>query len=296
MGVGFEKERAAYLCEVLTPERLTRIVDVGANPINENPYLNLLKLGKCDVWGFEPQPDAFAQLKESAGQHEHYLPYAVGSGGQAELRICKRSGFSSLLEPNVQTFDALGHYHNKATVKKRVTVETRSLDNMDEIPEFDLLKIDIQGGEIDVFEAATQKLGTSIAIITETAGAPIYVDQPLLDRQMSVLQGLGFSFHKFLSISSVPFLNRFSGRMRRQRFRSQFIDADAVFVRSILSLGTYETERLKHLAILADSVFDSQDLTVAAMAVLADRGAVKDEDVHVYLDHLPFVAARSDKV
>lgn len=74
----------------------------------------------------------------------------------------------------MQTFDALGRFHDPASVVERVTVETGSLDCIDEIPEFDLLKIDIQGGEVAVFEAAIEKLSTAIAVITETAGTPIH--------------------------------------------------------------------------------------------------------------------------
>ena len=49
----FVADRALALVELLRPERRTRVVEVGANPINENPYRNLLSLGHSEVWGFE---------------------------------------------------------------------------------------------------------------------------------------------------------------------------------------------------------------------------------------------------
>ncbi|WP_435138719.1 FkbM family methyltransferase [Pseudopelagicola sp. nBUS_19] len=159
MGIGFDPERCLYLIQILAPERLTRIVDIGANPINDNPYARLRDLGKCEIWGFEPHPSAFEKLQKAPHPNAHYLPYAVGAGSAEELKICESSGFTSLLEPNVATFEALGQFKKGAAVVARQAVETKALDRIDEIPEFDLLKIDIQGGEVAVFEAGAFKIG-----------------------------------------------------------------------------------------------------------------------------------------
>ena len=83
MGIGFDKSRVSALVKILAPQRLTRVVDVGANPLSPPPYAPLLAAELCEVWGFEPQPEAFAQLVAEAGPHEHYLPHAVGSGKTA---------------------------------------------------------------------------------------------------------------------------------------------------------------------------------------------------------------------
>jgi hypothetical protein len=51
------------LTDILRPERPTAIVDVGANPIDgDPPYKAMLRLGLCDVVGFEPQPETLARL------------------------------------------------------------------------------------------------------------------------------------------------------------------------------------------------------------------------------------------
>ncbi len=50
-------ELDALLAELIKPERLTAVVDVGANPIDGvPPYRPLLAKGLCTVVGFEPQP------------------------------------------------------------------------------------------------------------------------------------------------------------------------------------------------------------------------------------------------
>lgn len=76
------------LHELLKPQRLTEIADIGANPIDgDPPYKPLLEAGLCRVTGFEPQREALAELQRRKGANERYLPYAVGDGGIHTLRI-----------------------------------------------------------------------------------------------------------------------------------------------------------------------------------------------------------------
>ena len=56
------KGRIEYLNTVLGVERSLRIADVGANPVNVPDYMELLSIGGCEVWGFEPEPEAFAEI------------------------------------------------------------------------------------------------------------------------------------------------------------------------------------------------------------------------------------------
>jgi hypothetical protein len=62
---------------LLSPQRLTDVVDVGANPIEgEPPYAPMLAAGLCRVTGFEPQQEALLELQTKKGPNERYLPYA----------------------------------------------------------------------------------------------------------------------------------------------------------------------------------------------------------------------------
>ena len=292
MGIGFDESRCLYLLDTLAPERLTRIVDIGANPINHNPYSDFHMLGKCEVWGFEPHPGAYEKLQKAAHVNANYLPYAVGNGREAELKVCKSSGFSSLLEPNRQTFRAMGHFEDGASAIERKALQTMALDEIDELPDFDLLKIDIQGGEVDVFSSGAIKISRATAVISEVAAIQIYVDQPLFDDQMVALRDLDFGFHKFLELKSYPYLGRYTHRLKRRRFRSQVVDGDAVFVKNLLAIENLDRQRLVHLALLSDAVFDSQDLTIKILTILEDDGYVSSDQIHRYIDLLPFSLPR----
>jgi hypothetical protein len=89
---------------LLSPQRLTDVVDVGANPIEGEPrYSPMLAAGLCRVTGFEPQEEALLELQTKKGPNERYLPYAVGDGDAHTLNICRASGMTSLLEPDPAT-------------------------------------------------------------------------------------------------------------------------------------------------------------------------------------------------
>ena len=74
-------------------ERLTEVVDVGANPIDGvPPYAPMLSAGLCRVTGFEPQEFALRDLLQKMGSKERYLPYAVGDGRLHVLTFYRASG------------------------------------------------------------------------------------------------------------------------------------------------------------------------------------------------------------
>ncbi len=290
MGAGFDPARARLLLEGLRAERLTRVVDVGANPLGPAPYAALLSAGGCAVWGFEPQEVARAALNAAKGPLETYLPDVIGAGGPAELRVTGNSAFTSLLEPCRETLEALGHFRAETRVARREGVVTRRLDDIAAIPDFDLLKIDVQGGEVQVFEGARRRLSGAVAVITEVAAVPLYEGQPLLDAQMAMLREIGYQLHKFLFFKPLKFRRAATVRMPDRIYRSQLCDGDAVFVRGALALGEMETERLKHLAILADGVFFSFDLAVMCLDELTRHRAVDAGLTDRYLNMLPDVA------
>lgn len=275
--------RARFLVAALAPERATRIVDIGASPLSPPPYDGLRAAGLCEVWGFEPQPEQFDKLVAEARPNEHYLPNAVGDGGSHELRITAGPGLTSLFEPHRGNIAGLGHFIHMSQVRERVALTTARLDDLADLPQFDLLKIDIQGGEAMVFEHGGAKLGTALAVITEVAAIQLYEGQPLLDDQMRLLRGFGFSLHKFLHLIRQKLATEATKRLKTRGNRSQLVDGDAVFVRGLLDRDSLTDEQAKHLAILADAVFTSFDLAVALVEMLEARGAVAAGTLEAYL-------------
>ncbi len=285
----FDRNRVALLLDTLAPKRRSRVVDVGANPISLPPYQPLQEMGGCEVWGFEPHPRQYAKLVKNATDNEHYLPYAVGDGQAGTFHRTRASGFSSLYKPNEEVSEGLGRFRWGMQVAETSAIETRRLDDLDELPAFDLLKIDIQGGEANVFENGARAMAQTLAVITEVSAIPLYEGQPLLDDQMRALRTQGFDLHKFLFFKELKIKSPRTERLRRGRFHSnQLVDGDAVFVRALFDHNSLGDEALKHLIILADAVFESFDRAAVLFGRLVDRGVVTETALSAYLDEVPF--------
>lgn len=275
--------RLRLLHDLLSPTRLTAIVDVGANPVITPDYEDLYESGIVRVTGFEPQPEAFRELDARQGDRARFYPYAVGDGDDHDLKVCNSTGFTSLLEPDTKTLDYLGRFHWQCKVKERLPVRTMRLDDIADLGEFDLLKIDIQGGELDVFRNARDAMKTCIAVMTEVAFVPLYRDQPLMDAQMGELRGQGFHLHKFMFAKALPMPSPLKATLKRRAVLNQLIDGDAVFVRDLFDLKEAPDEKLKHLALLADGCFGSFDLAVRCLSHLVERNVLAEKDCQDYL-------------
>lgn len=285
MGRDFDRDRLDALVALLAPARRTRVVEVGANPINENPYAGLLAAGHCEVWGFEPQPRAFARLRQS--DRETYLPHAIGRGGPAVLHVTKSASLTSLLRPSAETATFFQRFSSPGTVVEEIEIDTRRLDDLEEVPPFDLMKIDVQGGELQVFEGAAAKLATALVVISEVAFVPLYEEQPLLDDQMRVLRGHGFDLHKFTFLKGFSLRGGLATVLDKAAHGNQLLDGDAVFLRSLRKPDLIGTEALKHMAILADAVIESFDVVLRCLDLLMARDAVDPQAASRYAARLP---------
>jgi hypothetical protein len=68
-------ERIHRLHDILKPENLTSVVDIGANLFaGSPPYGTLRRSDRCEVIGFEPLPEAFDALTKLARHNDRFLP------------------------------------------------------------------------------------------------------------------------------------------------------------------------------------------------------------------------------
>lgn len=163
------------LTTLLNADRLTEVVDIGANPIDgDPPYKSMLEQGLCRVTGFEPQVEALAELERRKGPNERYLPYAVGDGQTHTLRLCRASGMSSLLQPDMESLALFDALKPLAEVTQRLSLDTHRLDDITEVSHCDWLKIDIQGSELSVFQSGRSTLQNAVVIQTEVSFVALY--------------------------------------------------------------------------------------------------------------------------
>jgi len=273
--------------EVLLAElratRRTRIADVGANPLSPPPYWLLLDLRACEVVGFEPQTDAYQKLLQEKSDLETYLPYAVGNGKRQVLKLYRHSGFASVFEPYREGLAFLGK--SPGIELERMEFETVRLDSLSELGEIDLLKIDVQGGELDVFVGAKATLAGAMAVITEMRFFPLYEREPMraCDEE---LRRQGFEMHKILFAKSRPLPNSQAERLHPRRVRDQLVDGDVVYLRNMSYPEAYSDEQLKHLCLSAAACFDSHSLVVHCLDLLVARDAIGPDLPRRYVDAL----------
>ena len=275
------------LAELLAPVRRTAIVDVGANPIDgDPPYKAMLAAGLCDVIGFEPQPQALARLEQMKGPHERYLPYVLADGTQRILNVCELEGMTSLLVPDPERLALFNLFPIWGSVKERIPVTTRKLDDIAEIAHLDFLKMDVQGAEREVLAHGRAKLQDTVMVQTEVSFVPLYRDQPSLGDMDLALRALGFLPHCLVGTKIWPLSPMVVGDAPNRGIR-QLLETDMVYVRDFSKPEKISVEQWKQLALLAHHCYGSYDLALKAIVTLIELGAVPKGANKRYLASLP---------
>jgi FkbM family methyltransferase len=278
------------LLTLLMPQRLTAVVDIGANPIDgDPPYKAMLGRRLCTVTGFEPQPDALAALNARKSDLETYLPHAVGDGSAGTLHVTHAPGMTSLFEPNPAVLNCFNGFPIWGTVVKTLPVTTRRLDDIAEIKVFDMLKIDVQGAELSVFKGGRERLKRVVAVQTEVSLVPLYKGQPVFGDIDLELRGSGLIPHSFPAINRRMIMPAFDANNPYGGV-NQVIEADIVYVRDFTRDDSMDDEQLKHLALVAHHCYGSYDLAIHCLHRLAQRNAIVSDAVTRFIGALKAAA------
>ena len=280
--------RLTLLIEALRPFDPLVIVDVGANPRGEVPgYAGLMAAGAAKVWGFEPNAEAFAALEARNDPARVALPHAVGRPGRHTFYSHSISTLSSLYPFRRAAARFLGKPHWLRRKVEEIPMDLVTLDTLDEIPAIDFLKMDAQGAELDVARGGLSKLSETAVVIPEVAFYQIYEGQPMQGDVDAELRRQGFVLHKYLFQKGTLLPSSQARRLHGRRARSQLIDGDAVYIRSMDDPGKVTDRTMLAMAILADAVVGSPDLCLMCLDHLVARGLAPDDLPAAYVDLLP---------
>ena len=282
--------RLSSLYSLLDLPDLVRIADIGANPMRHDaPYRDLLASGNCDVIGFEPQEETMRDLIRKKGPNEQYFNTAVGDGRLATLNIYKGSGVTSLLRLRDATLRHLRGLRRAARQIGSMEIQTRKLDDIQDIGRVDFLKIDIQGAELSVFEAGKTTLRDVVAIQTEVSFFPLYEDQPGFGEIDTLIRNVGLVPHSFAHIENRLVVSKWSGLLTDFK-PSQMLDGDIIYLRDLSMPDKIGTAELKRMAILSEGVFGFTDVSIKILEILAQRQAISEADTQAYIHR--YVAAQ----
>jgi hypothetical protein len=140
----------------------------------------------------------------------------------------------------------------------------------------DLLKLDIQGGELAALQSAKRKLSRAVAVQTEVSFIGLYVGQPTFGDVDCELRSQGFELHSIVGLNRWP--RRPAGRSRASRqVPGQVVDADALYLRGVARRCELEAEQLKQLAVISFYCYGAIALTLWCAQLLQRRNDLRND-------------------
>lgn len=191
--------RVDFVAELLDLDRRfgvapATLLDVGANRGEYSRAAQFLYPGAQLVL-FEPIPGLAARLRETwepQGARVHAVALER-SEGEREFYFTAADDLSSLLPPTETLGELVGSAEH--TAAEPIAVRTARLDEIEDLaalPRPVLLKMDVQGAELDVLRGATSGLDAVDCIKLEYNFEPMYEGQVRLPELVAFLDDHGF--------------------------------------------------------------------------------------------------------
>lgn len=181
------------------------IFDVGAN-VGDATQTYLKLFPQATIYAFEPFPDTVAELRRKLDDHSqvHVCPVALSDQvGMSELFISNASVMNSLIQPIPSKAWGFGDTPETVMVETQTVDQICADENLDEIQ---IMKLDVQGGELKVLSGSKQLLsqGNIGLIYTEMLIVPLYEEQPLFHDLHSFLSKYDYSLFNLYSLRESP--------------------------------------------------------------------------------------------
>ena len=187
LGVAATMEHAAALGR----HDFATVIDVGANK-GQFAAFAMRTWPRAQLVCFEPLPGPRATLARVTGDRAKLFDCALGAGdGHADIHVASRDDSSSMLEMNDLQKDLYG-----MTEAGALRVPVRRLDACLETLDWKapaLLKIDVQGFELQVLSGAATTLARIDAAYIELSFVELYKGQALADDVLAVTRAHGLA-------------------------------------------------------------------------------------------------------
>lgn len=214
------------------------------------------------IYGFDADRQACEERNEAIAQQkinwtETHIPLAVwDSIGTATLYVTKNPECSSLYPPNELVINRLTEYADFQKLLSTIEVETTTLDEYfkQNPATIDFLQLDVQGGELNVLDGATQLLNNQLLMLcVEVSFVELYKNQPLFADVDIYLRNQEFTLLDF----GTKWHGRRQGiKLMSQQHPGQFVWTDAYYARDLIrpdqNFKFKTPERIFKLACIAD--------------------------------------------
>lgn len=166
------------------------IVDVGARWGPDGAWRWLHRRGLADLVLVEPEPVEAADLR-ARFPGARVLECALGSATERQcLHVTAEPGRSSLLRPDPDATERLG-LTDAYRVEHTVEIDVTRADELG-LQRVDVVKLDVQGGELDVLVGFGSLLHDVVAVELEVPIQRTYLAQPTFDDVNAYLVAAGF--------------------------------------------------------------------------------------------------------
>jgi FkbM family methyltransferase len=250
-----------------------RMLDVGA----AEGALERWEPYRADVSfiGIEPDERSSADLLGSPEALEFH-DYRIISGaawnreGAVTISFTRKPMCSSHFQPNARFLANFPEF-DRFDVVRTGAIDCRRLDDLlsDDEDGVDFIKLDLEGGELEVLRGATRVLESTLCLHVEVAFQPIHEGRPLFGEVSEFLKKADIEFVDFLYL----------GRWERDSLRGagQVVYADVLFLRSPERVAAWvESEPAKaakgraYLAILL--IYQRYDLAMRFLELTGEGG------------------------
>jgi FkbM family methyltransferase len=171
---------------------VSTVVDVGAN-IGQFALLARRVFPEATIHSFEPMPDAADRFQRSLKRapHIHLHRTALGAiAGTSKIFVTRRQDSSSLLKPTLQT-----DFYPGGDVVAQIEIPVVALEDVlkpSDLASPALLKIDVQGFELEVLLGCRSRLRCFDWIYCELSFKELYEGQRLAPEVIAWLHREGF--------------------------------------------------------------------------------------------------------
>jgi FkbM family methyltransferase len=151
-------------------------LDVGASAIAEVPiYKTLLDKKLAHLNAFEGDSRQIEGIKKAyAGQVTFYHDFLYDGSIQTIYLASGPSGMTSLLKPDIAALKFFNGFENFGHIENTEQVKTKKLDDIEDLPLIDFLKMDIQGAELMALRGASDSLTFAKALYLEVNEKELY--------------------------------------------------------------------------------------------------------------------------